>query len=322
MYKQNPCNFVVTDQLKKFIVASLFSFFAIIHPLQAETFSSVTTGGNHTCALKTDKTVVCWGEDFAGESIPPQEEFLSIKGSGDNTCGLTTAGTVSCWGLDYFYGDIKPSSEQFIYLGRGDNFYTCGIKPDQSIECWGDVKIDEIPSGQFTQVSASRSHSCALTTDNQIQCWRDALPLEGVFSQVAVGPNYSCGITSTDATIECQGDNIYGKATPPSDVQFVSLSLGWGHACGVKTDGFVACWGNNSYGQAIAPQEQFLEVSVGDFHSCGITLENELLCWGDNMLDQYPTLATDEEKPINNKDDFPVDDDAKAPLSTDDKDKG
>ena len=34
-------------------------------------FQSVSAGGEHTCGLRADGSVECWGRDDAGQSSPP-----------------------------------------------------------------------------------------------------------------------------------------------------------------------------------------------------------------------------------------------------------
>ena len=45
-----------------------------------------------------------------------------------------------------------------------------------------------------------------------------------------------------DGSVQCWGDDDFGKATPPEG-EFASVSAGGAHTCGVRTDGSVVCWG-------------------------------------------------------------------------------
>ena len=64
----------------------------------AGTFASVSAGGGHTCALKTDGTIACWGSDRYMEATSPPGTFISVSAGYDQTCGVKTDGSVECWG--------------------------------------------------------------------------------------------------------------------------------------------------------------------------------------------------------------------------------
>jgi alpha-tubulin suppressor-like RCC1 family protein len=79
------------------------------------TFASITSGGQHTCALATNGTAWCWGWDLYGQlgsgpgtasqhqptavQMPTGVVFTSLAAKGDNTCA-TSANAVWCWGLN------------------------------------------------------------------------------------------------------------------------------------------------------------------------------------------------------------------------------
>ena len=63
----------------------------------AGSFSSITSGPHHMCALKEDGTGLCWG----GGPIPNSMErrYASIAAGLNHTCGLRESGKVECWGI-------------------------------------------------------------------------------------------------------------------------------------------------------------------------------------------------------------------------------
>ena len=64
--------------------------------------------------------------------------------------------------------------------------------------------------------------------------------------------------------------------------EFIAVSGGHGHSCGLRTDSTVACWGTNDYGQTDAPAGTFSAVSAGHGHSCGLRTDSTITCWGWN----------------------------------------
>ena len=73
----------------------------------------------------------------------------------------------------------------------------------------------------------------------------------GEFVSISAGLNHTCGVRR-DNSVECWGDDEYGQATPPSG-EFAAVSAGIRHTCGVRLDGAVQCWGSNEYGKATPP---------------------------------------------------------------------
>jgi Regulator of chromosome condensation (RCC1) repeat len=68
------------------------------------TSPQVSASANHTCALKTDGTVVCWGDDTYGQTTVPAglASVAQVSSGGYYTCALKTDGTVVCWGNNAF----------------------------------------------------------------------------------------------------------------------------------------------------------------------------------------------------------------------------
>ena len=63
-------------------------------------FASVSAGTNHTCGVRIDGAVECWGRDLFGEVTPPPGEFASVSAGWRYTCGVRRDGAVACWGDD------------------------------------------------------------------------------------------------------------------------------------------------------------------------------------------------------------------------------
>ncbi len=76
-----------------------------------ETFRSVVVGANHSCGVREDGSVACWGAgtDAAsdcpdgfecGQSLTPSGAFMQVAVGGLHTCAMREDRTVSCWGWD------------------------------------------------------------------------------------------------------------------------------------------------------------------------------------------------------------------------------
>ena len=251
----------------------------------ASSFDSVSAGSVHTCGLRSDGSVVCWGNDEDGRATPPAATFVSISAGVNHTCGVRSDGSVACWGWDA-HGRGTPPAGSFDSVSAG-GAHTCGLRSDGSVACWGWDEYGRAtpPAGSFVSVSAGGAHTCGLRSDGSVACWGDdfagaATPPAGSFLSVSAGDGHTCGVRSDDS-VACWGYNAAGQATPPAG-SFVSVSAEWEHTCGVRSDGSVACWGLNSDGQATPPAGSFNSVSAGRYHTCGVRSDGSVACWGEN----------------------------------------
>src|SRR5438128_1309871 len=77
----------------------------------AGAFSSVAAGYGHTCAIRTDGTLWCWGSNYSGElgdgtntshttpaRVGDATTWASIDGGTSYNCAVRTDGTLWCWG--------------------------------------------------------------------------------------------------------------------------------------------------------------------------------------------------------------------------------
>ena len=75
-------------------------------------FTQVSAGGWHTCGLKADGTITCWGDNSHGQRTPPGGAFGQVSAGGQHTCGMKTDGTIACWGQNN-YGQSTPPGGAF-----------------------------------------------------------------------------------------------------------------------------------------------------------------------------------------------------------------
>jgi hypothetical protein len=254
-------------------------------------FTAVSAGFWHTCGVRADGTLLCWGEDDFGQvSGAPSGSFTDVDAGGNHTCAIRTSGAVSCWGSDD-HGESTPLSGNFSQVSAG-SFHTCGLKSGTGeVRCWGYDLTGQAtpPSGTFTQVSSGENHSCGLKDDYTLACWgydiygQSTAPEEGyLYLSVTAGSNHSCAHNTNTYRVDCWGFDERGQASPPSTTFTPAISGAEFHTCGVATDMSVECWGANPEGESTPPEGSFVDVTTGSNHSCALGLDYRVSCWGDD----------------------------------------
>jgi alpha-tubulin suppressor-like RCC1 family protein len=129
----------------------------------------------HTCAVLTDGTAECWGDNQDGELgdgtqtmrlLPTPVTGLTnvdrMACGETHTCALLKDGTVSCWGKNTWgnLGDgtttsrltaaAVPGLSNVVELGVG-SYHSCAHLADDSVECWGDNGFGELGDGTMMQ---------------------------------------------------------------------------------------------------------------------------------------------------------------------------
>ena len=97
-------------------------------------------GGDVTCTRNPDGTYHCHGTANFDESIPlspPDGELFTTFSSKNGTCALRRDKTPVCWTQYPESGLMSPpEGEEFITISATD-FHACGLREDGRILCWG-----------------------------------------------------------------------------------------------------------------------------------------------------------------------------------------
>ena len=265
-------------------------------------FTSVSAGEFHTCGIRTDGTVACWGSNQYGQAAPPDGVFSSVSAGDRHTCGVRIDGTVACWGSNQ-YGQAAPPDRGFSSVSAGAA-HTCGVRSDSTLECWGASQPGMLaPPGRFRAMDVGRSLGCGLISGGIIECWGDnpshdvtVLPGGEIYQAMsgvaAISPQGgNCGLLA-DGALVCWSDVPDGQAPP--DGVFKSV----GDRCAVRITGEAVCWDLDYNILPNPPEGSFDFVSAGGHHTCGIEPGGDVGCWGADWNGQA-TPAVGEFKAVS-----------------------
>jgi alpha-tubulin suppressor-like RCC1 family protein len=128
----------------------------------------------HICAIQSDATIACWGDNEYGQSSPPEGTFTAPSAGKWHACAIQSNGNVACWG-DNRSGQSSSPEGTFIAIAAS-SIHTCGIRSDGNIACWGSNYWGQSspPEGAFVALALPTAaiYSCALQADNlRMRCW-------------------------------------------------------------------------------------------------------------------------------------------------------
>ena len=264
----------------------------------------ISAGGYHTCAVKTDGGVVCWGRDYSGQSTPPVGLVaVQVTSGANHSCALKGDGSVVCWGSNSVGQNDVPYGLVASHVSAGAQ-HTCAVQTGETVVCWGTpALVDDkgqttVPDGlvSSSRVVAGLEHTCALRIDGAVACWgsnfngQTDVPTGLVAVEMSGRWLHTCAVRA-DRTAVCWG---YGPlAAMPSEIAASQVSPGNAHTCALLTDTTVRCWGYNAdplpedwarYGQTDVPfgLSRVVQISSGSFHTCALARDGVVVCWGLN----------------------------------------
>jgi alpha-tubulin suppressor-like RCC1 family protein len=266
----------------------------------------VAGGHQHACAVQSDRSLWCWGYNGQGQvgdgttddrveptRVGADGGWESVSGGWTSTCGIRSDHGLWCWGDDVVAGGSRvpaPVGDGAGWSGVsvGQN-HACAVRLDGTLWCWGANDWGQLGDG----TTAARSAPVQVGTATD---WSDIAAAGGLFT---------CA-TRVSGTLWCWGANFYGQlangtrtfvdanpvpAQVGADTNWVEVTGGYGHACGVRSDATVWCWGHDVYGQLgdgvnryaptrISPPTSWRIADGGAQHSCGIRSDGTLWIGG------------------------------------------
>lgn len=259
-------------------------------PTALTTVPSLALGRVHSCALRADGTVYCWGDDLVGQlgrgtaasgspSYTPTKvvgikDVARLVAFGEGNCALLRSGTVACWGTNRSailapHGAIGASPNDWtatpraiaglsgvIELAAGSS-HVCARKNDKSVWCWGDNSVGALGHTDLGD------QECSLSVTFHLPCNSAPRAVAGVAADgLALGGRHSCARVGAKAS--CWGQNDRAQL---------------GHTPGQGGD----TTANTSFMNSVAstpPAAGIVTLFGATNSSCLLDAANAVSCWG------------------------------------------
>ncbi len=246
-------------------------------------WTTVSTGSEHTCGIRTTGNLYCWGSDAFGQlgdggtnlnrNVPTLvaggNNWTSVSAGGNHTCARRASGRLFCWGFDDFgqLGNGAPA-------GAATPAEVAGLRTD------------------WAAVDAGGNHTCARRASGRLFCW-------GLnnFGQVGNGVSGGTRLAPTE---------VMGRRT-----DWTTFTAGGGHTCARRASGRLFCWGLDQFGQVgnggsefqvpvpsqVSPASDWTAVSGGEAVTCGRRRSGRLYCWGTDAVGQLGNGGANANSP-------------------------
>lgn len=288
--------------------------------------------GDHMCAIKTNGTLWCWGNNSAGQignnsttnaltpvQVGTDNTWIGGAVGAETTCAIKADRSLWCWGFNDYgqfgnntYDDaLVPvaSSLTSVASVSVSQRHTCAIKTDNTLWCFGggsggalgtggtsDEPLPVQVSGSWKAVSAGRNpHTCAIKSDDTLWCWG---------TSDSNGPVLGIGATlDTLVPVEVSGGGTWS-----------SVTTGPWATCAVKSsDTSLWCWGDGyeghlgsgdltatDYGvpQLVTGSHTWLTSAQTHDSACGVQTDLSLWCWGSQSSGVIGVADAPQENPI------------------------
>lgn len=232
---------------------------------------AISLGDMHGCALGADGRVLCWGNNWLGQTHPrtldseigrarlrPLEVVkhasdLSVGGA--HSCAVVPGGVVRCWGsnMDGTMGSVQSGTDN------------------------ADIRL----GSDFARVVVGFGATCGMR--------------EG-YAPACVGGAENGRLLRPDTPQKGLGGPFFGELAPMvGQDDALQLALGGRHTCALSKAGEVRCWGLGNYGQigtlasenqpaprTVSGLEAIVQLEASYFGNCARDTRGSVWCWGRN----------------------------------------
>ncbi len=250
-------------------------------PFGLSDVTAIAAGDQHCLALRSNGSVVGWGQVWGGAATPPAglSGVVAIAAGRDHSLALKSDGTVVGWGHARGSATAPAGLNGVVAIAAGRD-HSLALKSDGTVVGWGrwwsDMPGPPADLSGVAAIAARGNHGIALMSDGRIRSWgqgASGAPAEVVGATAIAAGDYHGLALKRDGTVVGWGQNWAGAATPPEGLSgVVAIAAGAYHSIALKSNGTVVCWGYNSQGETDTPAglTGVTAISAGEYFSLAL----------------------------------------------------
>ena len=87
---------------------------------------------------------MCWGNNDAGQADAPDGTFAAVSAGSLHSCAVRADGALACWGATgiWDFGQADAPSGTFTAVAAGE-LHSCAIRADGTLACWGQNELGQ-----------------------------------------------------------------------------------------------------------------------------------------------------------------------------------
>jgi alpha-tubulin suppressor-like RCC1 family protein len=230
---------------------------------------------------------------------------VSIAAGSSSYRALKSDGTIVEWGNTYWQGTAPADLSGVVAITSGDE-HSLALKSNGTVVAWGLNSSGQctIPAGltNVVAIAASSNASFALKSNGTVVAWgsssngqRDVpAGLSGVIA-ISAGSQGTVAALKSDGTVVCWGRNDSEQATVPAGLKnVVAVSVGHNHTVALKADGTVVAWGVDTtlgfFKDNLVPYNltDVVAINAGQGKTYALKSDGSVVWWGTSAnTEQY-----------------------------------
>jgi alpha-tubulin suppressor-like RCC1 family protein len=255
---------------------------------------------NYVCAAQADGLVKCWNGSGSATTIAGMTGATRVAAGDNFGCAIKSDQSLWCWGNNAYgqLGDNTTMNRVGAAVLSGLTgvvdvvagwHHVCARRSNGDVLCWGRNTYGQLGDGSTTE----------RRTPTAVAAWRNATRMAaGVGTTCAIlsGQVHCAGYNAFGQL----GDNsTVNRSTPVragSLSTAIEVAVNEAHTCAILRDAMmnysVRCWGRDTHGElglghevevsprAVASLTDATAITAGSTHICALRRTGRVVCWG------------------------------------------